>query len=100
MQLHNTALLQLVIDRDGQDTRSDLCHDVGAGVVTGDATVVESHDRHGGVEVAAGDGAAQEGQNGQGRTNRPGVARGNNNGQEDERTQELDEDGQEIHRGF
>jgi len=96
----NSALLKLIVDGDSQDSRSDLGHNVGSSVVVRDTTVVEGHDRHSGVEVTAGDGAAQERQDGQRRTNCPGVARGNDDGQEDERTQELNDDGQEIHRGF
>ena len=97
--LEHTTLLKLVVDRDGQDTSGNLRYDVGCGVVARDAAIVEGHDGHSGVEVAAGDGAAQERQNGQGRADRPGIARGNDYRQEDERAQEFDEDGQKIHRG-
>ena len=97
MPLQHTVLLKVVVDGDGQDAGGDLRQNVGDGVIIRNATVVEGHDGHGGVEVTAGDGAAQEGQDGQGRADGPRVARGDDDGQEDERTQEFHEDGQEVH---
>jgi hypothetical protein len=98
MHLQNAALLKLVIDRDGQDTSDDLRHNVRTSIITRDAAIVEGHDRHRGIEVTTGDCATQETEDRQGRTDCPGITRGNDDRQKNERAQELDEDGQKVHQ--
>jgi hypothetical protein len=101
MCLEHPALLKVVVGRDSRDTGRDLNDDVGDSGVHRDAAIPEGHNCDRRVEVATGDGAAQEGEDGQGRTDRPGIAGGDDDGQENERTEELDEDGGGVHRsGF
>ena len=65
LALQDSVCLQLVVHGDGKQTGDDLCDDVGRGVVTGDTTVVKSHERHRRVEMTATDGTAKEAEGGQ-----------------------------------
>ncbi len=100
-RLEYALLLHPVVDDDGGNTGCDLGHHVGDGVVRGDAPVEQRSRRDRGVEVTAADAADQERQDRQSRTDRPRVARGDDDGDKNEGADKLHEDRQRIHdRGF
>ena len=97
VDLQHTALLELVVGDHSQDTGGHLCDDVCSSAVRGDPAIVQEHGSHRRVEMAATDAAAQERENREGRANRPGVSRGNDDGQKDKGSKEFYENGQRVH---
>ena len=95
--LHHAALFHLVDDRDCQETRSHLRHDVRTGIVHRDAPIIESSQSDRRVEVAAGDAAREENQDSQRRTDRPRVAGRHDDAQKYEGSQELHQNSNQIH---
>ena len=60
-------LLELRVGNSRQDTRGDLCNNIGRCIVCRNGLIVEHHDCNRRVEVAAADRAAQKDEAGQGR---------------------------------
>lgn len=70
---------------------------VGGCDLRGDTAVVQSHDGHGRVEVAATDGSAEENDDSESGTNHPPGSGGDDDGQKNKRAQEFNEDGEDVH---
>ncbi len=97
--LKDALLLHAVVDDNRGNTGRHLRNDIGDRVIGGNAAIEERGRRDRGVEVAAADAADQECKDRQGRTDRQGIARGDDYGDKNESSDELNEDRQRVHEG-
>ena len=97
MMMLVSDLLEAVVYGNGQDTADNLCNDVGDGIFRREGTVVPGHDRNRRVEVPARYRCTKINEYGQSCTDHPGIASGDNDGEENEGSQKFNEDRQEIH---